>query len=344
MQGYYNDLAGACKSCPLNCKTCSAPGTACTKCFDGWANCDSFDGCEADLSADAHCGSCTTTCTTEQLCSSFACVPRGNARTWGARAAYFFPITLGTRAMLWNDVSLAGFPCDHAGHDDVGQLGDGPSAALFSTTPVSVHSSADFIQISAGYYHTCAIDTANHALCWGAWCHAFCVFLRAQSSDELMRCALAITRAGGNGNGQLGDNTLVNTITPVSVFGGHSFQQIDAGMGYTCAIDMDNAAHCWGELGCAGVAWGECLAPCMLKHLVQRRKAACFHWAGRRQPLWHVGRWDHRGGGKQENPHPRGWQPLVHANRCRILPYMRHRHSEACLVLGWAWEPTAGLD
>ena len=52
-----------------------------------------------------------------------------------------------------------------AGDNSDGQLGDG--TAVKSGTPVSVSGGIKFKAISAGWSHTCGLDAAGHAWCWG---------------------------------------------------------------------------------------------------------------------------------------------------------------------------------
>lgn len=53
--------------------------------------------------------------------------------------------------------------------------------------------------------------------------------------------------AGYNQHGQLGSGLYSSAITPVRVFGAHTFTRISAGYLHTCGIDVVGAAWCWGE-------------------------------------------------------------------------------------------------
>ncbi len=70
--------ASSCAPCKLAHATaaCGAGACAVATCNMGWADCNKVagDGCEADLSAPATCGSCTTPCTTPPLCDTTGCV------------------------------------------------------------------------------------------------------------------------------------------------------------------------------------------------------------------------------------------------------------------------------
>jgi len=71
--------------------------------------------------------------------------------------------------------------------------------------------------ISAGDYHTCGLTSAGAAVCWGE-----------------------------NGDGQLGNGTYDDKVTPTTVSGGLKFTSISAGSYHTCALTSAGAAFCWG--------------------------------------------------------------------------------------------------
>jgi alpha-tubulin suppressor-like RCC1 family protein len=47
--------------------------------------------------------------------------------------------------------------------------------------------------------------------------------------------------------GQLGDGTDEDSSEPVAVVGDHTFTQLSAGRYFTCGLDEDGAAWCWGD-------------------------------------------------------------------------------------------------
>ena len=102
-----------------------------------------------------------------------------------------------------------------------GQLGN--NSTTNSLTPVAVQMPAGVVRfqsIVAGYYHTCALTTEGKAYCWGM-----------------------------NNQGQLGNNSTTNSLTPVAVqmpAGVVRFQSIVAGYYHTCALTTEGKAYCWG--------------------------------------------------------------------------------------------------
>jgi alpha-tubulin suppressor-like RCC1 family protein len=74
-----------------------------------------------------------------------------------------------------------------------------------------------FLSISAGGSHTCAINTSNEAWCWGR-----------------------------NNNGQLGFSGAAGSPTPHAVTSAAQFSTISAGLTFTCARGKDASAWCWG--------------------------------------------------------------------------------------------------
>ncbi len=107
------------------------------------------------------------------------------------------------------------------GRDDRGQVGDGDDGQGNEYAPVAVASGVKFTSVTAGNLHTCGLDTAGTAWCWG--------------SDY-----------GSLGDG---DDGQADEYSPVTVAGGHTFTTLTAGKEHTCGVDTNGMAWCWGADG-----------------------------------------------------------------------------------------------
>ena len=99
-----------------------------------------------------------------------------------------------------------------------GRLGD--NTTVSKSSPVSVVGGfTDWVQMSAGYTHS--LGVRENGTLWG-W--------------------------GANSYGQLGDNTIVNNSSPVSVVGGFTdWTQASAGRQHSLAIRENGTAWAWGD-------------------------------------------------------------------------------------------------
>ncbi|MBF0207223.1 MAG: hypothetical protein HQK53_10080 [Oligoflexia bacterium] len=101
-----------------------------------------------------------------------------------------------------------------------GVLGYGGTTG--KSTPVAVKGvgSSGVKSVSSGYYHNCALKTADNSVwCWG-W----------------------------NSDGQLGNGNYSNKNTPVAVLGAGAsgVSTLSSGSSYNCALKTDNSVWCWG--------------------------------------------------------------------------------------------------
>jgi len=123
------------------------------------------------------------------------------------------------------------------GGDHVGQLGTDSSWQIETCSgyrcsgyPRPVSGEHSFVQLSAGWGHTCGVRTDGTAYCWGS-----------------------------NDSGQLGagfrSEPRVRHATPLPVVGAHAYLSIAAGSSHTCALAGDGQAFCWGlnEFGQLGI-------------------------------------------------------------------------------------------
>jgi len=102
------------------------------------------------------------------------------------------------------------------GDDSSDQLGDSlvPSAGRASPGQIGT---SQWLAVSAGSLHSCAIQSDQTLLCWG-----------------------------NNSDGQLGDGTTLMRINPTQTIG-TAWATVSAGLYHTCAIKPDGTLWCWGD-------------------------------------------------------------------------------------------------
>ena len=116
------------------------------------------------------------------------------------------------------------------GKNNRGQLGDNSTTEKHTPTGLQNASNTATLNngvqsVSAGGFHTCAIDSSGALKCWG-----------------------------NNGNGRLGDNSMTRRLTPTGLQNAsntatlnNGVQSVSAGNEHTCAIDGLGVLKCWGN-------------------------------------------------------------------------------------------------
>jgi alpha-tubulin suppressor-like RCC1 family protein len=168
---------------------------------------------------------------------------------------------------------------------------EGPYAGRGITAPAAVATAVRFTDISAGFFHSCAIDSSGAAWCWGS--NEFlqagstatqprceervclrtpvrvggALAFRTVSSGTTHSCGLTTTgRAacwGGPYPGApvvLGDEQPVSSASPVLVASDSLFVQVTAGVTHSCALTASGQAFCWGQNGLGQLGDGTTLS------------------------------------------------------------------------------------
>ena len=155
------------------------------------------------------------------------------------------------------------------GWNRFGQIGDSGAIGV-RTRPVLVAGHHAFIQVNAGFQHSCGVTSNHLAFCWGFGGQgqigdgkklnrffpkavASSVSFNHLSLGSGHSCGLTTGSLaycwGENTSGQLGDNTTTQRLTPVPGFAGLTFNQLSAGGFHTCGVTPGAVAWCWGDNG-----------------------------------------------------------------------------------------------
>jgi alpha-tubulin suppressor-like RCC1 family protein len=110
------------------------------------------------------------------------------------------------------------------GRGSEGQLGRGEFEAV-PALPGQVFDAASFSTVVAGRSHTCALDTEGLAWCWG--------------SNEL-------GQLGIDAEAQVACGAAVCSPVPAPVVGNRRFVSLAAGDQFTCGLEAEGSAWCWG--------------------------------------------------------------------------------------------------
>ncbi len=133
-----------------------------------------------------------------------------------------------------------------------GALGNGTNDT--TEFPVAVTGGHLFERISAGgLNNTCAVDTEQRAWCWGTVPTLLGGEYYSQvSAGHMHSCAIDLYDNGlcwgENIFGQIGDGAYgILRQVPAPVVGGHLFSYIDTTSYFSCALDLNGQAWCWGD-------------------------------------------------------------------------------------------------
>ena len=157
------------------------------------------------------------------------------------------------------------------GSNNSGQLGNGTVTNGLIPTPVTMPTGVTFTTITAGRLLTCALTAAGASYCWGENTDgqvgngttttpqtapilvAGGLTFSSITAGGFHTCALTATSLaycwGGNGTGQLGIGTLINSSAPTAVSGGMTFTNVQAYEFHTCSLTSAGDGYCWGYNG-----------------------------------------------------------------------------------------------
>ncbi|MFQ5679745.1 MAG: RCC1 domain-containing protein, partial [Gemmatimonadota bacterium] len=102
------------------------------------------------------------------------------------------------------------------GRNNFGQLGDGSTTE--SSSPVAVAGGVPLVSVDAGFWHSCGLTGLGEPFCWG-------------------RALFGVFGDGG---------VSPDSPLPVSAASGLTLAEIEPGTVFTCGLEPDGTAHCWG--------------------------------------------------------------------------------------------------
>ena len=213
---------------------------------------------------------------------------------------------------------------------------DAPAAER-SPTPIPAGGSRTYTQVAAGFVHTCALDVAGAAFCWGSNeykqlgvesaplacggrpCSRTPIAVSggkrftALAAGWVHNCGISTdtrTYCWGGGavdsRGYLGDGTLSPNATPVLVRADSAFTSVTIGDGHSCALTAHGMAFCWGQnaqgqLGDGTRADRATPVPVATELRFRALSAGAYHSCGitheNHAYCWGDNRWGQLGGG-----------------------------------------------
>lgn len=166
------------------------------------------------------------------------------------------------------------------GGNGTGALGNGTTTG--SLSPVSVSGLTTAIQVSAGQSRTCAVLSTGAAHCWGlnslipvaVTGLTTAVALDARGGHSCALLSGGSVQCWGNNNlGQLGNNSTINSVTPVNVVGITTATDVSAG-GLSCARLTGGTVQCWGTGLLGNGISGQSLVPVLVSGITTATKVA----------------------------------------------------------------------
>ena len=142
--------------------------------------------------------------------------------------------------------------------------GWGPSAYIYGygSSPNATGWGVRFVQLAVGHLGGCGRTAGGVAWCWGNGAFGQTNVLNQQVGHVFVSltvgakhaCGLTAAGAawcwGSDAYGQLGDNGVSGqSVVPVAVAGGITFQSLSAGSTHTCGIATSGTLYCWGSNG-----------------------------------------------------------------------------------------------
>jgi alpha-tubulin suppressor-like RCC1 family protein len=186
----------------------------------------------------------------------------------------------------WTHVSAGGFhTCGIRagelycwGDNTRGQLGDGTLTSSF--VPIRIGTATDWTSISAGFSaHTCGIRSNGALYCWGdntdgqlgdntttnrsvptrvgtatdwtlvsAGGHGSYDFGFTEVTGQTcgLRAAGQLYCWGSNADGEVGDGTMTDRLTPTRIGTAADWKDVSAGAFHSCGVRADGSLYCWG--------------------------------------------------------------------------------------------------
>lgn len=159
------------------------------------------------------------------------------------------------------------------GRGNEGQLGTGSSEGSSNPTPLAVATVSgvtSWKDVTTGSSHTCAIANTDKLYCWGSYSNGL-LGISGLSSNVLApalvdssrtwlavsagsehSCALELAGGiycwGKNGDGRLGDGTIIARYIPTAVAGTNSgWVQVSVANESSCGLKSTGQIYCWGD-------------------------------------------------------------------------------------------------